>query len=639
MQLAYDQTPSSREVLAGFVLPGDVSLTHAFSTIFQGLRVSGCGLAAANAWFFLARSTSPAAWFETGKLPINWRKHSTLAREIGVSERRLNQVVHELANHGALTRLTPENGYRGYVPGEADSDGLERSYGLCFGPAIRNFAAFTEAVDAEKRRLTETAQIKEDLRAAKGELRDRLKTLTALDVISPLIDEAEKLLASLPSTGCRNRNIDGMVERTAAARELVQRFSDAIEAVSIDGNSSLHRKELTHACIDSFRCQYNTTPENLKYEHVDPNAARPEGASLPAPQAAPTPPTTQDTNVNSSSPSPAPSNNPPIAQKMSSAGDQGQHFSPAEVPSSPPVQPATGHGQELLTVNLSEKAVIELLSDDLRALFEAEPLDLPWPDRLRTACDAIAPRLGVHPSVWEGAVRVLGGLIACICLAIIDRNRFHPSTPTRNPGGLLRSMIRQVQSGGALNLDASVWAIWEREKHGRQPKSGPWSLVRSPAATDPCASDDGDDNSRPPTPSSSSPAHPKAVAWWNKLPADQRDAAFAEFAVAGAGDDVLVRNEKEIIEAAAWFWGGIPYPRAKRSPDRAQSKRLVFPARGGLEYAAEKIWYRICRQETNRDNTQVAQKFRSWARRNNIPLDHVQIEETFRRFCRKLGDV
>ncbi len=166
MQSAYDQTPSSRAVLAGYVLPGDVSLTHAFSTIFQGLRASGCGLAAANAWLFLARSTSPAAWFETCRLPINWRKHATLARETGVSERRLNQVVHELATHGALTRLTPENGYRGYVPGEADGDNLERSYGLCFGPAIRNFAAFAKAAEAERRCRAEIAQIKEDLRAA-----------------------------------------------------------------------------------------------------------------------------------------------------------------------------------------------------------------------------------------------------------------------------------------------------------------------------------------------------------------------------------------------------------------------------------------------------------------------------------------
>ena len=267
----HDHTPSIRAVLAGYVLPGDVSLTHAFSTIFQGLRASGCGLAAANAWLFLARSTSPAAWFETGKLPINWRKHATLAREIGVSERRLNQVVHELATHGALTRLTPENGYRGYVPGEAEGDDLERSYGLCFGPAIRKFGAFAEAAEAEKQRRTEIAQIKEDLRAAKGELRDRLKTLAALGVISPLVDEAETLLASLPSTGCRNRNSDGMAEHTATARELVQRLDATIEATSEGGNPPSHRKESAHACVENFRCQYNPTPEKQKDVHVEPS--------------------------------------------------------------------------------------------------------------------------------------------------------------------------------------------------------------------------------------------------------------------------------------------------------------------------------------------------------------------------------
>ncbi|MCY4139871.1 MAG: replication initiation protein RepC [Rhodobacteraceae bacterium] len=615
----HDHAPSSRAVLAGYVLPGDVSLTHAFSTIFQGLRASGCGLAAANAWLFLARSTSPAAWFESGRLPINWRKHATLALEIGVSERRLNQVVHELATHGALTRLTPENGYRGYVPGEAEGGDLERSYGLCFGPAIRKFAAFAEAAEAERRRRVEIAQIKEELRAAKGELRDRLKTLAALDVVSPLADEAGTLLASLPSTGCRNRNSDGMPEHTATARELVQRLDTAIEAASGGGHTPSHRKESAHACGENFRCQYNPTPENQKDVHVIPYR--------------------HASNIHSTNPNPAKDTNPSISQKGSGTGDHGQRIDPDEKQGSWPARPDTGRGQTLLTVNLSKEAVIELLTDDLRTLFEAEPKDLPWSDRLRTACNKISRRLGVHPSVWDGAVRVLGSLVACVCLAIIDRNRFHPSTPTRNPGGLLRSMIRQAQCGGSLNLDASIWAIWERERHGQQPKSGPWTMVRSSPAIVLQADDDGVDAFRRELPESRTPAHAKALEWWEALPAEERDAAFVEFAVTGEGDDHLIRNETEIIEAAGWYWGGIPYPRAKRSSAGAKTKRLVFPAQGGLKYAAEKNWYRICRQETNRSNEIVADKFRSWAKRNNIPLDHIQIEATFRRFCRKLGDV
>ena len=592
MQYAIEYSPSSREVLAGFVLPGGISLTHAFSTIFQGLLASGCGLAASNAWFFLARSTSPAAWFEPGKLAINWRKHSTLSQEIGVSERRLNQIIHELTAHGALMRLTPENGYRGYVPGAADGQGLERSYGLCFGPAIRNYAAFADAVAAAEQRQTEIALIREDLRAAKGELRDRLRMLTALDATSALIEEAGQLLASLPSTGCRNRNVDGMPEDTAMVREMIDRIDAAIDGGSGSEISPSEQKESDHACAENFRCQYNTTPENLDNVHV---------------------------------------NN---AESLTSAQRTGADSSPAAGSTETDSPPA------LLTVNLSEETLVDLLTDDLRALFEAQPPELPWTDRLQTACDAAAHRLGVHPSVWESAIRIFGGLVACICLAIIDRNRFHPVTPTRNPGGLLRSMIRQAQSGGSLNLDASIWAIWEREKQGQQPKAGPWSMVRSsPVAVASRDRDNEADTSRPPPPESPTPPHPKAVAWWETLPSDQRDAAFDEFAVTGSGDDVIVRNQREIIEAAAWFWGGIPYPRAKRSHGKAKGNRVAFPASGGLEYATEKTWYRICRQETNRDNEQVANRFRRWAEKNNIPLDHVDIVATFRRFCKRLGDV
>ena len=64
-------------------------------------------------------------------------------------------------------------------------------------------------------------------------------------------------------------------------------------------------------------------------------------------------------------------------------------------------------------------------------------------------------------------------------------------------------MIRQAQSGGSLNLDASIWAIREREKPRPRPPE-------------------------PPT-----PPHPKALAWWETLASDERDAAFDEFASPG----------------------------------------------------------------------------------------------------------
>ena len=73
--------------------------------------------------------------------------------------------------------------------------------------------------------------------------------------------------------------------------------------------------------------------------------------------------------------------------------------------------------------------------------------------------------LGITPRAWEEIEAALGWLDALVALVVVDRNRTHPRTPVRNPGGLLRDLARRRQTG-TLDLAASVMGVWRREELG-----------------------------------------------------------------------------------------------------------------------------------------------------------------------------
>ena len=99
----------------------------------------------------------------------------------------------------------------------------------------------------------------------------------------------------------------------------------------------------------------------------------------------------------------------------------------APKPGSPPTQSAR-------QLNLSDQAIRDLLSLDFLEYFEAQDPELPAYTRLYLAAAAFHGILGVNLSAREEAVRVMGGALAALVVAVIDRNRFHPTHPVHSPG-------------------------------------------------------------------------------------------------------------------------------------------------------------------------------------------------------------
>lgn len=475
---------------AGCVLPEGVNFHKAIRTISAGLRIVGCPPAAAAAFRDLAEYTNPDAWTNDSAVPMNWRRQGVMAASMGITARRLWQIERTLEQYKVIERATPANGYRGHRQLE---DGSGCSCGLSFAPAIRSYKFFRSIQVEEEQRAAAIEASRGDLRRAVGQLRRGIQTLRNLAPDHELIDEAETFRGSLPATGCRSREVARFASAAAETRAFNERLETAISACS----EAFHVEETTHACQKDSTCYIQIQPkrEPVIVAHRAP---------------------TQNINTTADHPhSPQPSAQP-------------AHPSPQ--------------------VNLSDSAIFSLMTDDLQMLVNIQPTDLSARERLFAASEKHCAALGIHHSAWQEALDVMGAELAVLALIILDRNRFHPDHPVKSPGGALRALTRRAIAG-EMHLDRAIWAIWARERLGRQPKS------------------------------------------------DQSGAASPE---AAATD-------------------GAPVP---------------FPARGGLYL--DNYWEPIRGAECNWDDRIVADKFRAFARKNNISLDQADIETIFRRYCRRL---
>lgn len=70
--------------------------------------------------------------------------------------------------------------------------------------------------------------------------------------------------------------------------------------------------------------------------------------------------------------------------------------------------------------------------------------------------------LGINRSAWADACATMGRFAAAVAVLVIDRNRDHPETPIRSPGGTLRAMTARARRG-ELHLHRSLFGILGRD--------------------------------------------------------------------------------------------------------------------------------------------------------------------------------
>ena len=114
--------------------------------------------------------------------------------------------------------------------------------------------------------------------------------------------------------------------------------------------------------------------------------------------------------------------------------------------------------------SLTVAQMMDLASDDMRNYINhLDPGDRPRTIQdIHAAVQAMLRELEINQTAFDQARDVMGLKTALIAVIVIDRNRYHPKTPTRNPGGLLRSYT-ETFCRNKLNLGGAVHGIWKRE--------------------------------------------------------------------------------------------------------------------------------------------------------------------------------
>ncbi|WP_419737620.1 replication initiation protein RepC [Ruegeria sp.] len=110
----------------------------------------------------LADQTTRRAWHSGTEAPVNWRRQSDMARELGLSERQFRNIESRLERMGLIARVTAENGYRGRRAGQGYRDPVR--CGLSLEPTLANYQAFcillAEAGEEEAQRQERIWQIR-----------------------------------------------------------------------------------------------------------------------------------------------------------------------------------------------------------------------------------------------------------------------------------------------------------------------------------------------------------------------------------------------------------------------------------------------------------------------------------------------
>ncbi len=465
-----------------FALPGDITKAWAIAMITSALQLMGASALDILVFRLIADQTERAAWHSTERAPVNWRRQCDLARAAGISERHFRRIEAELVEMGVLARATADNGYRGRRAGQPWNSPV--FCGLSLEPAIANYAAFA-ALCAEADAIE--GQRQETLL----HIRTARKRLQALAAGAPDIETRnwsenaiEDLCGDQPSEILRGMDLEPLLAHHAAILDLEDRIREALTPLPVPDPSATHPGSSGATGGEKATTEADPAYPSQRVADAEPARGEMEESS---PSSAPGPVENRLENAfESTSESGAPDSGvrchiQPQENLTESCNAQAtSKTTPAKAgdTNSFTSQP---HGRDgcceyndggpehwvnpAILQRLNAGALRDLASEDAALYLDAVE---DW----RDALPYLLRELGVNVSAWSAAVDVMGDEAAFIALLVIDRNRFHPVTPVRSPGGALRAFTDRARRG-ELNLTRAILGIRERDRQGKQPKAGP----------------------------------------------------------------------------------------------------------------------------------------------------------------------
>jgi len=463
-----------------FQLPSTVSKGRAVTTVVDALRQMGATETEMAYFRLIADWTDRIAWHSRDRSLICWRRQCDLARALGMTERTARRIEKRLAAFGVIARTTAANGYRGRRSGQGSED-TPRA-GLSLEPTLANYGAF--AALNEMAAQDEAARRDLALQVQMSEQRVKLLVAHIRDDRSRFTAEATfaELRQAHRPTSLRTAEADALTRWQTRLLEVEDAVRCTLQTAGPPARSCADHIPESRPGSDNTPIQ---TPDRPRAPTPDPvenmgktgengtgKRAAPDknvrcgGHPCPVPlqpridrtlYGCRTGPTAVEITHRTSK---DPSERPIPVQELFQDPESG----PKDVRQSQelPYEPAQDGVNTDIWNRLQAGGWRELVSEEALLYLEAC-------SDYRDAITLLLKDLKIHVSAFSEARRVLGEPVAVLALLVIDRNRYHPTAPVRNPGGALRAFVRAARQGN-LNLTRSILGILERSRAGRQEK-------------------------------------------------------------------------------------------------------------------------------------------------------------------------
>ncbi len=402
---------------------------RAVDTAEDALRIRGATEREINVWRLIARPTAAAAWNDSGRAAVNWRYQCDRARQIGIGERQFRRIEARLEGFGVIARATADNGWRGPRSGR---DVQPQHDGLSVEPAIANYLAFTALVGHSEFLEQERARMVADARAARARLGRTVAGIFDADTRAWALAELDALGARRPQP-LRSASLEAVQQWTGEVLALETQVMERLDPAMAAEVRVAEASPALPALAEGLRAEAGASAgadSGSGARLPDRKAQGHEGAAA-SPRAGVT--------ASRKPPPPDPRDRADIRERAAAdltARERKDRI--ARI-----VKPA-------LLKRLTDPVLREIASEDAAMYMDV----MDW----RQASAMICRELGIHTSAWREAVEAMSEEIAFVALLVIDRSRFHPTKPTKQPGGLLRSMAarsgkswtRRPMSGGTM---------------------------------------------------------------------------------------------------------------------------------------------------------------------------------------------
>jgi len=362
--------------------------------------------------------TRPSDWVDSSVEPICFAMQSNIAALTGKDERTVRRV--EAALEGVFNFIRKDVAMNGRRCRFRRSDGSEYRQGIVFSPLIEAMPRLIKLeADLNSGRIDRSI-LKQKISAAKRLVRSKLMDLQPRFPDDGFLREAADTFLSWPTRFYASVSVDELREHLSEVSEVVDKlvaFSQSKQKMSArpDTDDLQYIQDTTQET--SVFC--NTTVDMqaaLKRADIEQVTAQPNGCAV-------------------------------------SKEKDGHDPQPAD---------KTDFGDHLTPMRL-----FYLCTEEMQLQVQISQGDRPYPDErdfTNGAIDRLQP-LGIHPSAFNDAADQMGSMAASLCVLIIDRNRFHPKTPIKSPGGVLRVMTRR-HAYGQLHLDRSLFGLMHRASAG-----------------------------------------------------------------------------------------------------------------------------------------------------------------------------